>query len=67
MKPDFKTMTKKELIAYVKQHRTDDEAIHELFINRANPNPTWYPANQTPEEIEQILRHKIKEKEQRTE
>lgn len=56
MKPNFKTMTRKELCAYIKNNRTDDEAINELFINRSDPNSIKYPANQTGEEIEQILR-----------
>ena len=63
---NYKEMTKKELIEYVKKHRTDDEAIRELFINRANPNATVYPADQTPEEIEAILRGHIEEKEQQS-
>lgn len=43
-KPNFKEMPKSELIAYIKQNRTDDEAIRELFVNRRNPNAIWYPA-----------------------
>jgi len=64
MKPNFKEMSREELIAYVKEHRTDDEAIHELFVNRRNPNAKVYPANQTMDEIKQILLEKIREKEQ---
>lgn len=44
MRPDFKAMSLSELRDYVKQHRNDDEAIHELFVNRRNPNATKYPA-----------------------
>lgn len=61
MKPNFKEMTKAELIAYVKEHRTDDEAIRELFINRANPNATWYSASTTYDEIKQIIIDKLGE------
>jgi hypothetical protein len=60
MKPNFKEMTKQELIAYIKEHRTDDEAIHELFVNRRRTNAIKYPAEQTQAEIEQILRDKLK-------
>lgn len=56
---DFSRMTLAELRAYVKAHRTDDEAIHELFVNRRNPNAKVYPYNQSGEEIEEILRRKI--------
>lgn len=52
-------MTLTELRAYVKEHRTDDEAIHELFVNRRNPNAPKYPYAQSAEEIEEILRRKI--------
>ena len=55
MKPNFKEMTKAELLAYIKEHRTDDEAIRELFINRANPDAAWHSASTTPDEIKQII------------
>jgi hypothetical protein len=29
---------------YVKEHRNDNEAIHELFVNRRDPNAKKYPA-----------------------
>lgn len=58
MKPNFKEMTKAELLAYIKEHRTDDKAICELFINRANPDATWYSASTTPDEIKQIIINK---------
>lgn len=38
MKHNFSEMSLAELRAYVKEHRNDDEAIHELFVNRRNPN-----------------------------
>lgn len=46
MKLNFTEMPKEELIAYIKKHRTDDEAIRELFVNRRSPDEaaTWYPA-----------------------
>jgi len=59
MKPNFKEMSFKELRAYIIAHRQDDEAIHELFINRRNPNATKYPSNLTDEEMSEILKRKI--------
>ena len=46
MKPNFSEMSLSDLQAYVKEHRTDDEAIRELFVNRRSPDATatWYPA-----------------------
>ncbi|MES1021616.1 hypothetical protein ABN584_01780 [Gloeocapsa sp. BRSZ] len=44
MKPDFKAMPLAELRDYVKEHRNDDKAIYELFVNRRNPNAKKYPA-----------------------
>ena len=64
MKPNFKEMTREELVVYVKENRTDDEAIGELFINRRDPNAVRYPADQTPEEIKEILQQKIEQKQQ---
>lgn len=66
MKPNFKEMTKPELITYVKEHRTDDEAIRELFVNRRSPDETatWYPAPLDPESIritEEAIRSKVQE------
>lgn len=60
-KPNFKEMLKSELIAYIKQNRTDDEAIRELFVNRRNPNATWYPAPLDAESFriaEEVIRRK---------
>ena len=41
---DFNSMSKTELRAYVLTHREDEEAIHELFINRSTPNGKVYPS-----------------------
>lgn len=43
-KPNFKEMSRAELRKYVLAHREDEEAIHELFINRSNPNAKVYSA-----------------------
>lgn len=66
MKPNFSQMSLSELRAYVKQHRTDDEAIRELFVNRRSPDETatWYPAPLDEEGIkimEEAFRQKIQE------
>ncbi len=47
MKRDFKTMPRKELIAYVLAHRDDDEAF-EALINRRSPDSeaTWFDTPQ---------------------
>lgn len=45
MKPNFSQMSLSELRAYIKEHRTDDEAIRELFVRRSpDETATWYPA-----------------------
>lgn len=62
--PNYKKMSREELRKYVLLHRDDDEAIRELFVNRRNPNAKIYPANQTPDEIKQIILEKIERKEQ---
>ncbi len=67
-KPNFKEMSKSELIAYIKQNRTDDEAIRELFVNRRNPNATWYPAPLDPQSIritEEAIRNRVQEEDRR--
>lgn len=66
MKPNFSQMTLSELRAYIKEHRTDDEAIRELFVNRRSPDETatWYPAPLDEEAIkimEEAFRQKFQE------
>ncbi|WP_009630056.1 DUF6887 family protein [Synechocystis sp. PCC 7509] len=61
-KPNYKQMSKEDLIAYIKLNRTDDEAIRELFVNRRNPNAKRYPAPLDPETIritEEAIRNKV--------
>ena len=55
MKPDFKTMPRKELIAYVLAHRGDEEAI-ETLIDRRSPDSeaTWYKFPETEEGLQQM-------------
>lgn len=60
-KPDFSTMTRQELRAYVLAHREEDDAI-EALIKRGNQNSPKYPFPQTDEdfrEMEQILKKKL--------
>lgn len=66
MKPDFNAMSRAELLAYVKEHRTDDEVIRELFVNRRSPDETaiWYSFPWTEEgkkQMEEVFRQKIEE------
>lgn len=66
MQPNFSQMSLSELQSYVKEHRTDDEAIRELFVNRRSPDEkaTWYPAPLDDEGIrimEEAFRQKIQE------
>ena len=61
-KPDFAKMTRSDLKKYIIAHRTDDEAIQELFFHRRNPNATRYPAPLDPESIritEEAIRDKV--------
>lgn len=62
--PNYEKMSREELRKYVLLHRDDDEAIRELFVNRRNSNAKIYPANQTTDEIKQIILEKIGRKEQ---
>lgn len=66
MKPEFNKMSLTELRTYVKEHRTDDEAIRELFVNRRSPDETatWYSFPKTEAEakqMEEVFRQKIQE------
>ena len=65
MKPDFNTMSKAELKAYVLAHKDDTEAFY-IFVDRLkadNQDSTWYPCPKTPDEIsvmEKALQERIK-------
>lgn len=66
LKVNFKEMTNSELRTYIKEHRSDDEAIRELFVNRRSPDETatWYSFPQNAEGLKQgedILRQRIQE------
>jgi hypothetical protein len=64
MRPNYKQMTNAELLAYLKEHRTDEEAIQELFVHRRSPDEsaTWHSAPFRPEGIQQteeLIRQKV--------
>lgn len=61
MKPDFNTMSRAELLAYLKEHREDDEAWG-IFLDRRNPNAKKYPPPLDEEGIkimEEAFRRKL--------
>lgn len=61
MKPDFATMTRKDLKAYVLSHRNDQDAIHYLMSHRSSDqDTTWYEFDLSPHEIQAVLEKKIK-------
>jgi hypothetical protein len=67
MKPDFNAIPRAELLAYLKEHRDDDEAWG-IFLDRRNPNAQKYPAPLDQESIrigEEAIRQKIQEIEMR--
>lgn len=51
--PDFKTMNRKELYAYVLTHREDEEAFH-AYVDKLHAEANWIemPALETPEDLE---------------
>ena len=59
MKPNFNSMTKSELKAYVLAHRDDDEAFQAL-ISRRSPDETatWY-SSENLEEMQEIFKRRI--------
>jgi hypothetical protein len=62
MKPNFETMSKAELRAYVLEHREDMEALRSL-MSRRDPNATKYNFPNTEEGLEQtkeIIKRQIK-------
>jgi hypothetical protein len=63
MKPDFKEMPRKQLIAYVLSHRDDDEAF-EILLSRRSPDSeaTWYnfPNNEEgQQQMSEVFRRKL--------
>ncbi len=63
MKPNFHAMSRAELLAYLKEHRTDDEAWG-IFLDRRNPNAKKYlpPLDEEGMRImEEAFRQKMQE------
>ena len=60
MKPNFETMTRKELKAYVLAHRDDREAF-DLLMSRRSPDSeaVWYDASLSQAQSKEILQKKI--------
>lgn len=61
MKPNFATMTRREIREYILQNREDDDAI-EALISKGNPHSPTYKFPQTNEdllEMEAILKQKL--------
>jgi len=56
MKPDFNTMSKPELRAYVMAHRNDNEAFYTLVdrFRADSKNNVQYPCPKTPEDLAQM-------------
>jgi hypothetical protein len=76
MKPNFETMTSKELTAYILAHREDDEAIRVLFSRRNPPDSeaTWYgpmttedgtPIEENIRIAEEAIKRRIEQENQR--
>jgi hypothetical protein len=64
MKPNYQQMTDVELRTYIKEHRTDEEAIQELFVHRRSPDESaiWYSVPFGPEGIkatQELISQKI--------
>jgi hypothetical protein len=63
MKPDFKSMPRQELIAYVLANRDDEEAF-DVLISRRSPDSeaTWYNFPYTEEgqrQMAEVFRQKL--------
>lgn len=61
--PDFKTMPRKELLAYVLAHRDNEEAFR-VLVDRRSPDSeaTWYNFPYTEEgeqKMAEVVRRKI--------
>jgi hypothetical protein len=51
-KPNFQTMTRKEILDYIVEHRDDDEAFY-AFMDKvyAEPPRQFYPAPKTIDDL----------------
>jgi hypothetical protein len=52
MKPDFKTMSRKDLRAYTLEHRDDNEAFY-AYMDKLEAEATWieFPAPKSIDEL----------------
>jgi hypothetical protein len=65
MKLDFDAMTRKELRAYILQHRDDGDAIHAMVLKiEADPNTKWY-APEDADRFPEIYAEHMKIREER--
>jgi hypothetical protein len=63
MSENLQDMTNRELAAYIKANRGNDEACSlaiELLINRQPVNTPRYPHDLTDEDMEKIFREKLR-------
>lgn len=61
-KPDFATMSKFELRAYVLEHRDDEEALHAYLdrLHAENPSSrTYQPDDNVAEAIAEHMKYRI--------
>jgi len=69
MKPDFASMSRKELKAYILSHRDDLEAINALYERRTpDSEAVWFEPPKTMEEAEQqfeVFKKIIEEREKK--
>lgn len=68
MKPDFDSMSKAELRAYVLSHRDDNEAFYNLAdrYEADSKDQVWYPCPKTPEDwakVSQLVKEQIEKQE----
>ena len=68
IKPNFEAMSRKELLAYIREHRDDDEAFR-IYMDRVTAEPTTeiYPAPQSIDDLknfpELLEKHRRERKE----
>ena len=68
VKPNFEAMSRKELLAYIREHRDDDEAFR-IYMDRVTAEPATeiYPAPQSIDDLknfpELLEKHRARQKE----
>jgi hypothetical protein len=67
MKPDFQSMSVKELTAYLLENRTDTEALHAIMDKaHEDPNPIWYE-DADMDSLSEIYAEYLKRREEQSE